>query len=106
MLGLGSIGASVFAKVETHGNYVSLKETLDKDGPSTAYDKPLLEEYTSTLKRMHLIAWIAGALAIVVGLLALQKQKAARVRGPLPVAAMVFGAAGAGLSVLSAPPWV
>lgn len=101
LLGLGAVGASVFAKVETHGNYKYMAETLAKEGPATKYDVPLLAEYASTLKRMHLIAWAAGGLALVLGAVAFSKR-----RGALPVLGIVTGVAGAALSVLSAPPWV
>lgn len=101
LLGIGAIGASVFAKVETHGNYTYMAETLAKDGPRTKYDVPLLEEYASTLKRMHMIAWAAGGLALLLGAVVFSKR-----RGVLPVLGIVAGVLGAGLSVLSAPPWV
>jgi ABC-type uncharacterized transport system YnjBCD permease subunit len=105
LLGVAAIGASTFAKVETHGNYEYMKETIERDGPATAYDLPLLEEYASTLKTMHLVAWAAGALALVLGLIALSKRKISPVPVALPAAAMVAGLLGIGLSLLSAPPW-
>jgi hypothetical protein len=48
-----------------------------------------------------MIAWAAGGLALILGGVAFSKQ-----RGVLPVLGIITGVAGAGLSVLSAPPWV
>jgi hypothetical protein len=100
ILALGSIGASVYAKVETHGNYKYMKETIETKGPQTQFDQPLLDSYTDTLKQLHLAAWGAGALAIILGAIAVSKRK-----GPIPMSAIVLGVAGAALTVLSAPPW-
>jgi hypothetical protein len=105
LLGLAAAGASIFAKVETHGNYVYMKETIEKEGPKTAYDRPLLEEYSSTLKTMHLVAWAAGGLALVLGLIALAKRKSSPIPVALPSAALVAGLVGIGVSLLSTPPW-
>jgi hypothetical protein len=99
VLGLAALGASIFAKVETHPNYESLKHSIDTSGPATAYDIPLLEEYKGTLDKLHYAAWGAGALAVVLGALAMRQ---ATNKG-VPAAAILLGLAGAGLSFLSMP---
>lgn len=96
VLGLGAIGASVYAKVETHPNYTSLSAELKEHGPSTKFDVPLLEDYKKTLDQLHYAAWGAGGLALVLGGVALAKKK-----GALPAIAMASGAIGAGLSFIS-----
>ncbi len=102
VLGLGAVGAAGYAKVETFGNYQSLDKELKDHGPSTKYDVPLLQEYKDTLAHLHMIAWGAGALALVLGGVAMAKAKA---KGGLPIAAIVLGVVGIGATVLSSPPW-
>ena len=99
VLGLGAVGASVFAKVETHGNYQYMKNEVETRGPATPHDIPLLEEYAKTLDTLHYAAWAAGGLALVLGVLALRKSA----NKGLPAAAILLGLAGAGLSFLSMP---
>ena len=99
LLGLGAVAASVFAKVETHGNYEYMKNELDTRGPATQYDVPLLAEYKSTLDKLHYAAWAAGGLAVLLGALAVRKSPSKA----LPAAAILLGLAGAGLSFLSMP---
>jgi hypothetical protein len=96
LLGLGAIGASTFAKVETYPNYEYMKGELESGPPATPYDVPLLEEYKSTIDLMHYIAWGAGGLALVLGIVAYTKRK-----GPLPLVAAAAGAVGVGLSFLT-----
>jgi hypothetical protein len=99
VLGLGALGASIFAKVETHGNYEYMKHEIETRGPATQYDIPLLEDYKATLDKLHYAAWAAGGLAVVLGALALRKSS----NKGLPAAAILLGLAGAGLSFLSMP---
>jgi hypothetical protein len=99
LLGLGALAASIFAKVETHGNYEYMKHELETRGPATEFDVPLLAEYKSTLDKLHYAAWAAGGLAVVLGALALRKSS----NKGLPAAAILLGLAGAGLSFLSMP---
>lgn len=99
LLGLGALAASIFAKVETHGNYTYMKSELETRGPATQYDVPLLEEYKSTLDKLHYAAWAAGGLALLLGAIAMKKSAS---KG-LPIAAIALGAAGIGLSFLSMP---
>jgi len=110
ILGLGAIGASVFAKVETYPNYKYTAEAVaagDSGEKIRQIEMIGLADYVSTLKLMHMAAWGAGALALIMGAIAFAKQRVAgREQGTLPVLAIVAGLAGAGLSVLSAPPWV
>ncbi len=106
LLGLGAIGASVFAKVETYGNFQYMANELATNGPRTEFDVPLLAEYAQTLTRLHLVAWIAGGLALILGVLAYTKTREARIKTPLPILAILLGLAGAGLAILSTPPWI
>lgn len=106
LVALGGVGASLFAKVETYPNYQSLSQQLAAEGPSTQYDVPLLADYAGTIKLMHYIAFGAAALSLVLGLLAHKKTREGKIRTPLPMMAIVIGLIGAGLTVLSAPPWV
>lgn len=99
LLGLGALAASIFAKVETHGNYEYMKNEIETRGPATQHDIPLLEEYKSTLDKLHYAAWAAGGLAVILGALALKKSG----NKGLPAAAILLGLAGAGLSFLSMP---
>ena len=99
LLGLGAVAASVFAKVETHGNYEYMKNELGTRGEQTQYDVPLLAEYKSTLDKLHYIAWAAGGLAVLLGALAVRKSP----NKALPATAILLGLAGAGLSFLSMP---
>lgn len=99
VLGLAALGASIFAKVETHGNYEYMKHEIETHGPATEYDIPLLAEYKSTLDKLHYAAWAAGGLAVVLGALALKKSS----NKGVPAAAILLGLAGAGLSFLSMP---
>ena len=99
VLGLAALGASIFAKVEIHGNYKSLGEQIATEGPATAYDIPLLEEYKERLDLMHYIAWGAGGLALILGALAAAKSQ----KKGLPVVGIILGLAGAGLAFLSMP---
>ena len=96
LLGLGAIGASTFAKVETYPNYEYMRGELEIRGPSTIHDVPLLEEYKSTIDLMHIIAWAGGGLAIVLAGVAYRKRK-----GPLPLVAIGAAVVGVGLSFLS-----
>jgi len=97
LLGLGATGASVFAKVETHGNYKYMKGEVDAGRIQTKYDVPLVNEYKATLDKLHLIAWIAGGLALVLGAIALAKSQSK----VLPAIGTVLGVAGLLLSFLS-----
>ena len=99
LLGLGAVAASVFAKVETHGNYEYMKNELDTRGPATEFDVPLLAEYKGTLDKLHYAAWAAGGLAVLLGAIAVRKSQ----NKALPAAAILLGLAGAGLSFLSMP---
>ena len=96
LLGLGAVGASGFAKVETYPNYQYLKHELATRGPSPPHDVPLLEEYKSTIELMHYIAWGAGAAALVLGGLAYRQRKAR-----LPLIAIGAAVIGIGLSFLT-----
>lgn len=110
ILGLGAIAASVFAKVEVYGNYQYAASVVNEGGGGGRMgmlDALLLADYIKTLKLMHMIAWGAGGVAVIMGAIAFAKQRVAgREQGTLPILAIVAGLAGAGLSVLSAPPWV
>jgi hypothetical protein len=109
ILGLGAIAASVFAKVEVYGNYQYAASTVNEGsgGRLGALEALLLADYIKTLKLMHMVAWGAGGVAVIMGAIAFMKQRVAgRGQGTLPILAIVAGLAGAGLSVLSAPPWV
>jgi hypothetical protein len=99
VLGLGAVAASVYAKVETHGNYEYMKTEIETRGPATQFDIPLRDEYKATLDKLHYAAWAAGGLALVLGALALRKSQ----KKGLPAAAILLGLAGAGLSFLSMP---
>ncbi len=99
VLGLGALGASIYAKVETHGNYEYMKNEIETRGPATQYDIPLRDEYKATLDKLHYAAWAAGGLAVILGALALRKSS----NKGVPAAAILLGLAGAGLSFLSMP---
>ena len=99
LLALGSVAASVFAKVETHGNYEYMKHAIETEGPRTKYDLPLLEDYKSTLNNLHYAAWAAGGLALVLGAVVLAR-KGGKV---IPGLACLLGAVGAGLAFASMP---
>ena len=110
IFGLGAVGASVFAKVEVYGNYEYTASVVKEGGSGgrlAALEDMLLADYIKTLKLMHMLAWGAGGLAILMGAIAFAKQRVAgRGQGTLPILAIVVGLVGVGLSVLSAPPWV
>ena len=98
ILGLAAVGASVFAKVETHGNYQYMKGEVDAGRIQTKYDVPLVNEYKATLDKLHLLAWIAGGLALLLGVVALVKSQGGKA---LPAVAIVLGLAGVALSFIS-----
>ena len=110
ILGLGAIAASVFAKVEVFGNYQYTAGVVSEGGSGgrlASLEAAMLADYIKTLKLMHMIAWGAGGVAILMGGIAFAKQRVAgRGQGTLPILAIVAGLAGVGLSVLSGPPWV
>ena len=97
LVGLAATAASVFAKVETHGNYEYMNAKVEAGEIETKYDVPLRDEYKSTLEKLHLVAWIAGGLALLLGAAALAKSS----NKVLPIIAIVLGAAGVAASFLS-----
>src|SRR5688572_17561511 len=94
LLGMGALGASIFAKVETHPNYEYMSSEIANRGPATPHDIPLRDDLKKQLDMLHYGAWAAGGLALVLGALAVAKSQS---KG-LPLAAVLFGLAGVGLS--------
>lgn len=67
VMAIGSIGANLYAVIETKPNYEYMDGVVNGDGPQTKFDKPLLEEYRGVLQMLAYAALGLGAVATLLG---------------------------------------
>lgn len=99
LLGLASIAVSVFAKVETWGNFKSLASAV-KAGETNLLEMRLVTEYADTLSKLHYVAWATGGLALIIGVVAMAKRRGTNL---VPALGALFGVAGAALTFMTMP---
>lgn len=99
LLGLGATGSSVFAKVETWDNFKAMFERA-KTGDIHLSEMALIQDYASTLDTLHMVSWGTGALALILGIVAMAKTKKTNL---VPGIGALLGVAGAALTFLTMP---
>ena len=103
LLGLAAVGASVFAKVETWGNFKAAAERVAgqvRAGELGGLELRIVADYSETLTRLHLAAWICGGLAVLLGVVGMARGRGTNL---VPGLGAVLGAAGAVLTFLTMP---
>jgi len=100
LLGLAAVGLSVFAKVETWGNFTALVDDIKAGEATSPLEMTLVTDYASTLDTLHIAAWACGGLALVLGIVAMAKTKKTNL---VPGFGALLGVAGVALSFLTMP---
>lgn len=103
LFGLGAVGASVYAFVETKPNYDYNKKEAEESAGGTdrisELNQLVFDDYNKALGREVVGAWGGGFLALVLGGIA-TRSRPGRALG---IIAIIVGLAGAGLAFAVMP---